>query len=273
VSHRSNDDVSVVISCFNYGAFLPDAIASVKRQRGGPARTIVVDDGSTDPQTLTVLDDLERDDEVDLIRQANAGTSAARNHGLRRVHTPYALVLDADDVLPVDALERLRRALEADPRAGYAYGHIQFFGRQTGLMRMPPFDPYRLLFRHIVGPTALMRREMLEATNGYDPAFRHYEDWEIWIHALSQGWTGRQVDFPGLLQRKHGSSKLDADRPNYHEFFVQLQSKHRDLYGDLSAVASESTLGSAERFLYRRIWGPRPWPARAETALYSLLWR
>ncbi len=270
---RSNDDVTVVISCLNYGAFLPEAISSVKGQHGGPARVLVVDDGSTDPGTLGVLDELEHDDGLELIRQSNAGAAAARNSGLRRVHTPYALVLDADDMLPPDALARLRVALDADARAGYAYGHIQFFGTRDGLMRMPPFDPWRLLFRHIVGPTALIRREVIEATQGYDAEFRHYEDWEIWLHALAAGWSGRQVDFPGLLQRKHGTSKYDADRASYHEYFARLQAKHRDLYGDLDRIASQSQLGPVERFLYRRVWGPRPWPAGAEAGLYSLLWR
>jgi glycosyltransferase involved in cell wall biosynthesis len=269
----SNDDVTVVISCFNYGAFLTDAISSAKRQEGGPARIVVVDDGSTDPATVAVIDRLQDDSDVHLIRQPNAGAAAARNHGLGRVQTRYALVLDADDMLPPDALRRLRAALESDPGAGYAYGHIQFFGTRSGLMRMPPFDPWRLMFRHIVGPTALIRREVIEATEGYDPAFHHYEDWEIWLHALAAGWGGRQVDFPGLLQRKHGASKFESDRANYREYFALLKAKHSQLYGDLRRIAQISKLGPVERFVYRRIWGPRPWPASAETALYSLLWR
>lgn len=267
-----NDDVTVVISCFNYGAFLDDAIGSVRGQDGGPARVIVVDDGSADPGTLGVLDRLETEPDVEVVRQENRGASVARNTGLRRVQTPYALVLDADDMLPADALPRLRAALDADPAAGYAYGHIQFFGRQAGLMRMPPFDPWRLLFRHVVGPTALMRRELLDAVGGYDPEFRHYEDWEIWLHALSAGWPGRQVDFPGLLQRKHGPSKFDSDRANYREYFGRLRRKHSTLYGDLGRIARQSRLSPVERQLYRYVWGPRPWPAAAEHLLYARLW-
>lgn len=272
VPARSNDDVTVVISCFNYGAFLSDAITSAKHQQGGPPRIIVVDDGSTDPVTAAVLDRVAADPEVELIRQANAGAAQARNHGLSRVQTDYALVLDADDMLAPGALSRLQAALEAQPGAGYAYGHIEFFGQRSGLMRMPPFDPWRLLFRHIVGPTALIRRQVLDATGGYDPAFRHYEDWEIWLHALAAGWSGHQVDFPGLLQRKHGTSKFDSDRANYREYFAKLRDKHHQLYGDLGRIARISELDSLQRFVYRRVWGPRPWPAKAEAALYSMLW-
>ena len=271
VAGSGNDDVTVVISCFNYGAFLDDAIGSARGQEGGSARVIVVDDGSTDSHTLAVFDRLSNDPDLRLIRQENAGAAAARNTGLNLVSTNYVVVLDADDMLPPNTLAKLRPALEADSGAGYAYGHVQFFGARTGLMRMPPFDPWRLLFRHIVGPTALMRQEMLRQIGGYDPAFR-YEDWELWIHALSKGWRGRQVDFPGLLHRKHGTSKFEFDRAKYRECFAKIKAKHQELYGELDRVSRMSSLGPLERFLYRRVWGPRPWPAAAEAYLYSLLW-
>jgi glycosyltransferase involved in cell wall biosynthesis len=269
----SNDDITAVISCFNYGAYLEDAIGSLLRQDGGRPRVIVVDDGSTDVATQRVLDAIERRPEITLIRQANGGACAARNAGLERVETAYALVLDADDMLADDALIRLRGALEADRAAGYAYGHMEFFGTRSGVMRMPPFDPWRLMFRHIVGPTALMRTEMVRAIGGYDLSFRHYEDWEFWLHGLALGFPGRQQDFVALLQRKHGHSKFDLDRARYREYFVRLRHKHRVLYGELPRMAQSSSLGARERALYRWVWGARPWPARAEAELYSLIWR
>src|SRR5207253_10930099 len=141
---------------------------------------IVVDDGSTDPDTLEVLDALEGRARV--VRQANQGAAAARNAGLALAQTPFVLVLDADDRLAPGSLSSLKAALAAHPDAGYAYGYIEFFGDQQGVMRMPPFDPWSLLFRHTVGPTAMMRRELVDAIGGYDPTYAHYEDWEIWLH-------------------------------------------------------------------------------------------
>ncbi len=187
--------------------------------------------------------------------------------------TPFALVLDADDRLVSNALAVLKHALDDNPAAGYAYGHIEFFGGQEGVMRMPPFDPWRLLFRHVIGPTALVRRDMVKAIGGYDPTYAHYEDWEIWLHALAEGWEGVQVPQSILLYRKHGSSKYDSDRAAYRHYFRRLRRKHRALYGDLSRVRERSTLGFGERQVYRWIWGYRPWPRALESALYSQLWR
>ena len=110
-----NDDITVVITCFNYGAYLPEAVASALHQEGGEPRVTVVDDGSTDAETLRALEDLP--DQVTLIRQANAGLSAARNAGLRLAQTPYLIVLDADDHFVPASLRLLREPLDRDPCA------------------------------------------------------------------------------------------------------------------------------------------------------------
>ena len=146
------------------------------------------------------------------MRQHNQGVSAARNAGLRRVDTPYWLVLDADDRLAPDALSTLRVALEADPALGFAFGFMEFFGDMSGVVRFPDYDPYRLLYRHTIGLTALARTELLQATGGFDGAFAHYEDWELWVHALACGFEGRRVPFVALHYRRHGGTKFAADR-------------------------------------------------------------
>src|SRR5262249_23225904 len=112
-----NDDVTVVIACFNYGRYLPEAVESALPQ-AGPG--VVGGDGSTDGEALRVV--RERPAAVELIPRENQGVCAARNAGLARVRTAYALVLDADDRLPPDAIEVLRRPLEADATLGYTYG-------------------------------------------------------------------------------------------------------------------------------------------------------
>jgi glycosyltransferase involved in cell wall biosynthesis len=273
VPGSANDDVTVVISCFNYGQWLPDAIASAREQDGGPPHVVVVDDGSTDDSTLAVLDRIEHQADVELIRQANRGAAAARNAGLTRARTSYLVTLDADDVLPRSALTQLKAALSRDRTAGFAYGRIEFFGAWSGVLHMPDYDPWRLLFRHIIGPTALMRRELIDATGGYDQSFPNFEDWELWVHALSYGFSGVKIGQTGLYQRKHGRSKLTDDRRKYRDTMNRLRAKHADLYDNLNKVHRRSDLGPMARAFYRFVWGARPWPASAESMLYSLLWR
>jgi glycosyltransferase involved in cell wall biosynthesis len=267
-SSRDNGDVTVVISCFNYGRYLLEAVESALRQSGGAPRVVVVDDGSTEHSTLEVLEGLPR--EVEVVRQENRGVCAARNAGLSRVETAFALVLDADDRLRPDALELLRPPLERDPTIGFTYGRMRFFGDWEGVLQFPPYDPYALLYRHTIGLSALARREVFEDTGGFDEAFLHFEDWELWLDALEHGWRGEQVDAVTVEYRKHGGSKVGQDRRHYRSAYRRLRARHAPLYARAGELAAESNLGAVGRLAYRVYWGPRPVPARLEQALHRL---
>ena len=263
-------DVTAVVSCFNYGAYLPETVASVLNQEGGAPRVVVVDDGSTDRDTHAALDALPP--AVEVVRQANAGVAAARNAGLSRADTPLVLVLDADDRLAPRALRAMREGLDAAPAAGFAYGHHRFIGGWSGELRFPPYDPLRLLDRHLIGATALTRREVIEQTGGFDPGFTAFEDWEFWVNALAHGWRGVRVDAVTLEYRRHGETKLWADRRRYRAARRRLRAKHAALYARRAELAAESDLGTAGRLTYRWFWGVRPVPAALEAAVHRTMW-
>src|SRR6188472_2062364 len=91
---------------------------------------------------------------------------------------------------------------------GFAFGFMEFFGDMSGVVRFPDYDPYRLLYRHTIGLTALARSKVLQATGGFDPAFPYYEDWELWLHALAHGFEGSRVPVVALHYRRHGGTKF-----------------------------------------------------------------
>jgi glycosyltransferase involved in cell wall biosynthesis len=256
---RPVSDVTVVIANYNYGRYLPEAVESAVREG---AHVVVVDDGSTESVP-------ELPQGVELIRQDNQGVARARNTGLARVETQYALVLDADDRLAEGALAGLLAPLEADPKLGYTYGRMRFFGDWEGELRFPPFDPYTLLYRHTIGLSALARRGVFVDTGGFDPAFEQFEDWELWVNALAHGWHGRQVDVVTVEYRRHAGTKREADRELYRRMYRRLRTKHAGLYAD----PPPSRLGSAQRLWQRAFWGHRPIPARIETALQRRRWK
>jgi glycosyltransferase involved in cell wall biosynthesis len=261
----ANDDVTAVIACFNYGSYLREAVDSAV---GQGARVVVVDDGSDDPGTHAALESLPA--EADVVRQENRGVCAARNAGLARVATRYAIVVDADDRLAPGALDALRGPLDADPELGFTYGSMRFFGAWNGVLTFPKYSPYRLLHRHTIGLSALMRREVIADTGGFDPAFEEYEDWELWLNALAHGWRGRRVEAVTLEYRRHaGTSKLAEDRRRYRRHYAALRRKHASLYDRAGELAGESGAGPVERAVYRWFWGLRPVPARVERFLHA----
>jgi glycosyltransferase involved in cell wall biosynthesis len=267
-----NDDVTAVIANYNYARFLEEAVASLWTQAGGPPRIVIVDDGSTEAAAAAVLTALEARG-VTVVRQPNRGPSAARNAGLALVETPYWLVLDADDRLAPGALAALRAVLERNRSVGFSFGLMRFFGDMSGILRLPGYDPYRLLYRHTIGLTALARAAVLRDTGGYDATFAHYEDWELWVHALAKGHEGERVDAVTLEYRRHAGTKFMDDRRNYRAAYRALRAKHAELYARADELAARSALGPAGRALHRWFWGPRPVPARLEGAAHRLLWR
>ncbi|MBL8376066.1 MAG: glycosyltransferase family 2 protein, partial [Candidatus Accumulibacter sp.] len=96
--------ISVIIPAYNYAHLLPRALDSVLVQMAADVEVIVVNDGSTDATREVLAAYAVRHPQLRVIDQANAGAAAARNHGIRESHGPYALLLDADDELLPDAL-------------------------------------------------------------------------------------------------------------------------------------------------------------------------
>jgi glycosyltransferase involved in cell wall biosynthesis len=263
--------VTVVVTCYELGAYVGEAVASALTQAPEPPHVVVVDDGSQQPDTLAALAALPA--RVELVRQENQGVAAARNAGLGRVETPYALVLDGDDRLAPGALARLRGVLDAEPEVAFAYGLMAQFGEMGGVLRFPPYDPYALLYRHTIGLSALARTEVFEGTGGFDPTFGEYEDWELWLHALACGWRGQQVPEVTLHYRRRAGSKFGSDRRAYRGAVHRLRAKHAGLYARRAELARESALGPLGRVWYRGFWGARPVPARVEAALHQMRWR
>ncbi|MEA2295075.1 MAG: CDP-glycerol glycerophosphotransferase [Solirubrobacteraceae bacterium] len=116
--------ISVVVPIFDVEPYLAECLQSIARQSAGDLEVIMVDDGSTDGSAAIASRFAAADERFTLIRQANHGLGHARNVGARRAQGEYLAFVDADDVLPDDAYEHLRGALE---RSGsdFASGNVR----------------------------------------------------------------------------------------------------------------------------------------------------
>jgi len=139
---------SVVISSYNYGAFIEEAVDSVLAQRHAAAQLIVVDDGSSDG-TLALLARRYGDDaRVTVIAKDNGGQLSAFIAGVRAADGDIVCFLDADDRWEPDHLSRLAAAY-ADPAAFDAvHTNLRCFGNRDHLWHADTED-------HDLGLTAL----------------------------------------------------------------------------------------------------------------------
>lgn len=96
--------VSIIVPAYNAERYLRQCVQSVLAQTYSEWELILVDDGSTD-STPSICDELRGNDErIHVIHRENGGPSAARNSGLDVAKGCHILFLDADDLLPPEAL-------------------------------------------------------------------------------------------------------------------------------------------------------------------------
>lgn len=178
--------VSVIVPCYNQAHYVGDAIASVLAQTWPQREIIVVDDGSRDNPAAVV----SRYAGVRLIRQANQGVSAARNHGLRESRGEFLVFLDADDRLTPNALQTHLQHLQARPDCAFAAGHYREIAADGSVLNTPKqrvvtSEHYRTLLGGgdcVWLPAAVLyRRTELEALGGWHEALSGCADWELYL--------------------------------------------------------------------------------------------
>lgn len=119
--------VSVVVPCFNSLDYLPETVASILDQDHDDMEILLVDDGGTDDLAGWVASQV--DPRIRLIRQDNAGPSAARNTGIAAARGDLVAFLDSDDTWEPDFLSAMAACFVAPSPAGEvgaagAAGHL-----------------------------------------------------------------------------------------------------------------------------------------------------
>lgn len=203
--------VSVIVPCFNLGAYLPEAVDSVLAQSFQDFEVLIADDGSTDPDTIALLDTFDRP-KTTVIRAPHQGLAATRNLLLQRARGTFLCALDADDRLHPEFLARTLAAFQRDPGLTFVSTKLQMFGEREG--EWPAVcrcDLPVLLAEDTVITAALTKREAVLGIGGYDermPA-QGDEDWDLWISLVEAGHRGCILDEVLFYYRRRRGSMCD----------------------------------------------------------------
>ena len=122
--------------------------------------------------------------------------------------------------------------LAARPDVGFVYSHIEHFGSETGVYRLPPFDADTLVHADNIGCVcSLVRRELWEQVGGYNLAMRDgYEDWDFWIGCVEKGWQGYRLPEALFRYRKRAGSMLERSNRLRHRLIASIVRNHPALY-------------------------------------------
>lgn len=209
---------------YNRDAFIGSALKTVLAQTLRDIEVIVIDDASTDRSVEIAAGLARQDPRIRLLTSAaNAGPGAARNIGLEQARGRWIAIVDSDDLIHPERLERLLRLAEAED-TDIAADNLLVFDDD------PAVTPYafladdtaprkvdlaRYLLANAYGPTRaklgylkpLFRTEFVRQSGArYQPGLRVAEDASFVLALLAAG--ARFHIFPGTtyFYRKHGGS-------------------------------------------------------------------
>jgi len=209
--------VSLVVRTRDRPRFLARALASIAAQTYPNIETVVVVDGGAPVDDVLALHPPTRT----ILHRTPLGAVRALIAGMAATSGRYVGVLDDDDVLFPDHLERLVGALlAADGRVAQSIAtalyaraetdRYRLYGAATFLRRVA--RPDRIHVEYGSGPmSVLIRRDAFEASGGYDPALEHAEDWEllirlcerddvVFVPEVTAGYTIRPEETTSLVQ-------------------------------------------------------------------------
>ena len=200
--------ISVIIPCYNLGAYIEETVQSVLAQTIQDFEILVVDDGSTDADTVNLLASATWP-RTQIFRTPNGGLARARNTLIQRSKGRFLCALDADDKLHPQYFEKALAAFDAAPDLTFVSTRLQMFGNQSLVSPTTlECDLPTLLSDCPIFPAALVRRAAVAAVGGYDEGMpaQGDEDWDLWISLLERGHRG--IILPDILfyyRRRPGS--------------------------------------------------------------------
>lgn len=225
-------NVSIVIPCYNQGCYLLQSLESALAQTYELFEVIIVDDGSDDAATRSVINSIQYPD-VQIIRTENRGLATARNTGINAARGQYILPLDADDKIDADYLRMAMSVFESHSEYGIVYGRAEFFGAQTGVWNLPDYSLNRMLIGNIIFHCAMFRRADWERVGGYNTNMVDgWEDWDFWLSLIERGCKPYQLDDVVYFYRRKENSMVEKLHQCGRDKFMlmQLMLNHRRLY-------------------------------------------
>jgi glycosyltransferase involved in cell wall biosynthesis len=249
-SPESSPAVSIITPYFNTDESFLETARAVFNQSFQAWEWIIVDDGSADQTTLDQLAAVAHaEPRIRVIRQSNAGPSAARNNGVRNSTGQFICLLDSDDMIEPTFIETCIWFLESNPEFGFCNSWTVNFGDEEFLWRVGFERGADHLKANSGPPISVVRRVAFDACGGFDESIRlGHEDWDFWLSLANAGYWGYTLPAFLAWYRKRKSGR-----------FHQVMSAG-NLNREFEAAMANKYAGLDSRF---------PAPARRDTAPYE----
>lgn len=182
---------------------------------------IIVDDGSTNKESLKYLEEIEKmDSRIRVLHKKNEGLSKTRDYGIKHSTktSEYIVLIDDDDLLDPTFLETSYFSMNAHPEASWCYSDtINFQGEETVWNKN--FSSDRMKYENILVSQAMIKKEAFYDVGGFQlEGNGFYEDWIFWLKLLAKKRFPIHMSYYGFwYRRKVVSGQLKLARSNHKQ--------------------------------------------------------
>lgn len=247
-------EVSAIIPTYNRRELVVRAIDTVLAQTRPVDEIVVVDDGSSDGTGDTLR--ARYGERIRYVWQANAGVSAARNHGMRIARGRYFALLDSDDEWLPEKTERQVALLEARPELGMVLCDVQrvdasgapidILRRRDTIREDGPALRWVIHNPALAPCSAMLRREVFDDVGGFDESLRTAEDIDFHLR-VARRWPIGVVEAP-LVRAMRGHDGLSAESSTYDDYVRVVERA----IGDARGLVDDAELDRALASTYAR---------------------
>ncbi len=186
--------LSVVIPYYNLSKTLPETIDSIKKSEYKNYEIIIVNDGSTDKESIDILKNYENDEKIRIINIENKGLANARNIGAEVAKGEFIAFIDADDKIDKTFYKRAIDILQKYENVSYVYSWVQYFeGSQAVWPTFNVHIPYLLCANMLAAFVVIRKNDFLNFGKNRIKMEYGMEDYDGWVSLAEHGCLGVSI--------------------------------------------------------------------------------
>jgi len=195
--------VTIAVAIFNGPRRqLQEMLFSIDLQTYKNTEIIIVDDGSTHPETIAWLDQIQVRPDIRVLRlPKNVGIAGAQKVLLEAARGEWFIPIDSDDFITVDAVQIMLHAADSKPEGVIFYSDEYKSDVQSSKFHpffKTSFDPIRIMNCCYVTHLMMIRTDFLKNIGSYDDNKATWcHDWDTTLRAVRFG--AEPVFVPELL--------------------------------------------------------------------------
>jgi len=231
--------LSVVVPYYNMGQYIDETVASLRASRFSFMEIIIVNDGSTDKDSILKLQEYRDKEGIVIIDRENQGLANTRNFGALNAKGEFLAFLDADDKIAPAFYENAIEVFRRYENVYFAGAWTRYFGGSGRTWPTVTPEAPLILYHNTIDSSALVYKRdafLAGGLNDPDMAFKGLEDYDSVISLVSKGFNG--VVFPETMfyyRVRHNSMIRSVNRAQKLVLQEYIANKNKAFYAKFAS--------------------------------------